>query len=408
MLFGKSNDRLTKIVVYTVAAAFVLSTGIIGVYALKSRPYEPVPYASASEVAVVNGKSIGYYEFVQTYRYVYQQYPFFSPGESEYWLRSYVLELMIDDELIRAEAEKSGIKVDKGEIDEAIKSLKAMYAKEDDFYLYLQSVGMTEAEVRETVKANLMTQAYIEQLQSAAAVSDEEVAAEFEARKAEDETLVFEEVADEIRSDLLEQKKSQLLANRKEELKAAAQIEIKDPVINAIRAAEAEDWETAAAHYQQAIDEYEIDPYLHMALARVLEKLDRADEALASYQKAAEVDEGTNAEVQLALGMAYQDRGMNEQAAEAFRKASEIDGETDGYLHTILKSEFEALGLEEDAAREQEIIDRIAEEMARQEEEYQKWLDEYMKSLESEQIEGDSSEQSSEAGEQGNSDESQQ
>lgn len=407
MLFGKSNDRIKKIVVYTVSAAFVLSTGIIGVYALMSRPYESAPYASASDIAVVNGKGIGYYEFLENYRYMYQQYPFFSPGESEYWLRSFVLDQIIAGELVKAEAERAGIKVGKAEIDEVIESQKALYANVDDYYLYLQSIGMTEADLREAVKANLMVEAYIKQLESGATVSDEEVAAEFEARKAEDEALVFEEVQDEVRSDLLEEKKNELLVNHINELMAAAKIEIKDPVINAIRAAEAEDWEKAAAHYQEAIDEDQADPYLRMAFARVLEKLDRGDEAIAAYERAAEVDEGVTAEVQLVLGMAYQDRGMSDKAVEAFRKASEIDGETDGYLHTMLKSEFEALGLDEDAAREQEIIDRIAEEMARQEEEYQKMLEEYLKSLESEQTEGDSSEETSEAGDEEGSDASQ-
>ena len=392
MLFGKSNDRMKKIVVYTVAAAFVLSTGIIGVYALMSRPYESVPLASASDIAVVNGKGIGYYEFLERYRYTYQQYPFFSPGESEYWLRSFVLDQIIAGELIKAEAEKAGIKVAKADIDKAIESQKALYSNVDDYYLYLQSMGMTEADMREAVRASLMVEAYIEQLQSTATVSDEEIAAEFEAWKAEDETLVLEEVEEEVRSDLLEEKQNELLINHINELMAAAEIEIKDPVINAIRAAEDEDWEKAAAHYGEAIDEYEIDPYLHMALARVLDKLERSDEALASYEKAAEVDEGVNAEVHLVLGMAYQDRGMSERAAEAFRRASEIDGETDGYLHTILKGEFEKLGLDEDAAREQAIADRIAEETARQQEEYLRQLD-VPEVLQSEQTEDDSSEE---------------
>ena len=406
MLFGKSNDRMKKIVVYTVAAAFVLSTGIIGVYALMSRPYESVPLASASDIAVVNGKGIGYYEFLERYRYTYQQYPFFSPGESEYWLRSFVLDQIIAGELIQAEAEKAGTKVDKSDIDEVIKFQKALYSDVNDYYLYLQSMGMTEADMREAVRASLMVEAHIEQLQSTAAVSDEEVAAEFEARKADDEALVFEEVEDDIRSDLLEQKRNELLIAHIDELMAAAEIEIRDPVINAIRAAEDEDWEKAAEYYSEAIAEYEVDSYLHMALARVLDRLDRPEEALASYERAAEVDEGVNAEVQLVLGMAYQDRDMGEQAAEAFRKASEIDGETDAYLHPILQGEFEKLGLDADVAREQEILDRIAEETARQHEEYQRQLEEYLKSLQSEQTEGDSSEEASETGDEGNGDES--
>ena len=162
----------------------------------------------APDIAVVNGKGIGYYEFLERYRYTYQQYPFFSPGESEYWLRSFVLDQIIAGELIKAEAEKAGIKVAKADIDKAIESQKALYSNVDDYYLYLQSMGMTEADMREAVRASLMVEAYIEQLQSTATVSDEEIAAEFEAWKAEDETLVLEEVEEEVRSDLLEEKQN--------------------------------------------------------------------------------------------------------------------------------------------------------------------------------------------------------
>ena len=265
MLFGKSNDRMKKIVVYTVAAAFVLSTGIIGVYALMSRPYESVPLASASDIAVVNGKGIGYYEFLERYRYTYQQYPFFSPGESEYWLRSFVLDQIIAGELIKAEAEKAGIKVAKADIDKAIESQKALYSNVDDYYLYLQSMGMTEADMREAVRASLMVEAYIEQLQSTATVSDEEIAAEFEAWKAEDETLVLEEVEEEVRSDLLEEKQNELLINHINELMAAAEIEIKDrssmpSELQKMRTGR-RPLPTMGGHRRDR------DPYLHMALA---------------------------------------------------------------------------------------------------------------------------------------------
>lgn len=179
---------------------------------------------------------------------------------------------------------------------------------------------------------------------------------------------------DTIKNQLLSQKRSQLLIAKIDELRAAAKVEIKDPVINAINAAEADDYETAATYYRKAIEESGTDPYLHMALGRVLEKLDDMDAALASFEEAAEVDGGVSADIQFYLGMAYREREMNDKAAEAYRQASEIDGENDSYLHAILKGEFEEMGLTEDAEREQGIIDKITEDTAKLQEEYERML----------------------------------
>lgn len=174
MFIRKTNDRVKKIVVYTVAAAFVLSTGVIGVYALLERR-QGGPVASASEIAVVNGRAIDYWSFVENYYAIYQQYPFFSPGESEYWLRSYVLDQMIAGELLRMEAEKASIKIDKSEVDEIIETQKDSFSNTSDYYSYLQSRGLTEADVRESVRSSLMVEEYVAKLQESATVTDEEI-----------------------------------------------------------------------------------------------------------------------------------------------------------------------------------------------------------------------------------------
>jgi len=384
MFIGKKNDRVRKIVTWVVVAAFVLSTGIIGIYALVDRQLGGAQPAYASYIATVNGRGIDYGSFIENYNAIYQQYPYFSPGESQYWLRSFVLEQMIAGELLRAEAEKSSIKVDDAKIDQVIEEYKAAFSDPDDFYGYLQSRQMTEADFRKSVRSSLMVEEYIARLQETATVTEEEIAAEFEARKAEDESLVFDEVKDTIESELLAKKRDELLTTHIQELRNSASVEIFDPVINAINAAESGNYEAAAEYYNEAIDSGgEDDPYLHLALGRVLEKLEDMDGALAAFEKAAEIDGGATAEIQLYLGMAYKEREMTDKAVEAFRKASEIDGETDSYLHSILKSEFEELGLTEDAQREQEIVSRIEEEMAKRYEEYLKQLEEAQQSAES-------------------------
>lgn len=393
MFIGKTNDRVKKIVVWVVAAAFVLSTGVIGIYALIDRQPGGVPTASASDIASVNGRRIDYWSFIENFYAVYQQYPYFSPGESQYWLRSYVLEQMIAGELLRIEAEKSSVEVDDAVVDETIEGYKAAFADPDDYLSYLQSRGMTEADLRSSIRSSLLVEAYVAELQEEATVTEEEINAEFENRVAEDESLVFDDVKDAIESELLAQKKDELLVAHIEELRAAANVEIFDPVINAINAAESGDYDTAAKHYAEAIDSGSSDPYLHLALGRVLERLEDMDGALAAYEKAAEVDGGVTAEIQLYLGLAYNEREMTDKAVEALRKASEIDGETDPYLHTILQSEFEGLGLTEDAEREQQIIDKISEETAKMYEDYLSQLEEEQKAAEAD----DSSEEPTEA-----------
>lgn len=399
MFIRKTSDRFKKAVVWIVAAAFVLSTGIIGIYALVDRRSGGVPSAMASDIASVNGRGIDYWSFIENFYAVYQQYPYLSPGESRSWLRSYVLDQMIARELLRAEAERSSIKVDEAVVNETIDGYKTLFSDSDEFRDYLMSRGMTEADLRRSVRSSLMIEAYVEKLQEQAVVTEEEINAEFEARLTEDEDLVFDDVKDTIEGELLAKKRDELLIAHIEELRAAAKVEIFDPVINAINAAESGDFETAAKYYNEAVEAGSSDPYLHLALARVLEKLEDMDGALAAYEKAAEVDGGVTAEVHLQLGLAYNERGMTDLAVEAFRKASEIDGETDPYLHSILESEFEGLGLTEDAERERQIIDKISEETAKMYEEWLKQLEEAQQTAESDDSSEDAEETAEQSGE---------
>lgn len=276
---------------------------------------------------------------------------------------------------------------------------KALFSDSDEFRDYLMSRGMTEADLRRSVRSSLMIEAYVEKLQEQAVVTEEEINAEFEARLTEDEDLVFDDVKDTIEGELLAKKRDELLIAHIEELRAAAKVEIFDPVINAINAAESGDFETAAKCHNEAVEAGSSDPYLHLALARVLEKLEDMDGALAAYEKAAEVDGGVTAEVHLQLGLAYNERGMTDLAVEAFRKASEIDGETDPYLHSILESEFEGLGLTEDAERERQIIDKISEETAKMYEEWLKQLEEAQQTAESDDSSEDAEETAEQSGE---------
>ena len=172
MFIRKTSDRFKKAVVWIVAAAFVLSTGIIGIYALVDRRSGGVPSAMASDIASVNGRGIDYWSFIENFYAVYQQYPYFSPGESQYWLRSYVLDQMIARELLRAEAERSSIKVDEAVVNETIDGYKALFSDSDEFRDYLMSRGMTEADLRRSVRSSLMIEAYVEKLQEQAVVTE--------------------------------------------------------------------------------------------------------------------------------------------------------------------------------------------------------------------------------------------
>ena len=168
-------------------------------------------------------------------------------------------------------------------------------------------------------------------------------------------------------------------------LRDAAQIEIKDPAMQAHKLTLEGAWAEAVTAYQAAILANEADPYLHSALAHVYEQQDELDLALEQYELAAE-KAGTDAELWLVVGMMHQERENGEVAVKAYQQASDADP-MNLLLHLQLMDAYSRLGEDELVKVEEGKITAIQELY----QERQKAADEMQRLVEEGQKSGDDS-----------------
>jgi len=126
-------------------------------------------------IAKVNGQAIKFSEYEKNKNSVLAQYQqflpdFLSKAGAKEELDKKVLEQMIDDELLRQEAERRKIKVYDRELDNAIDEIKGRFAKagsaqsEELFSRELEKQQMTYGEFREKIRRQLMSRKLIDRV----------------------------------------------------------------------------------------------------------------------------------------------------------------------------------------------------------------------------------------------------
>lgn len=183
-----------------------------------------------------------------------------------------------------------------------------------------------------------------------------------ERRTADDDG--FAEAREEIENRLREQRGEERFRQWLEEYRAGAEVVIHDPRLRAYEKASQGDLDGAVADYRLALDEDPFDPYLHVALARVLERMGRTDEALTELETA--VDKGMNdPELQLILGMAYRDAGRTDDAARVIVAAAET-ADWDWNLQFTASQLLDEMGYVEEAQKASARLMAIMESWAEQ------------------------------------------
>lgn len=94
-------------------------------------------------VAKVNGAAIRYHEF-------YRELARMQGHE--------VLDLLVERELVRAEAEKRGLKVEGGEVAARLREIQKFYGSEENFERLLQEKHLTLADVRNQIVFQLLAE----------------------------------------------------------------------------------------------------------------------------------------------------------------------------------------------------------------------------------------------------------
>lgn len=174
---------------------------------------------------------------------------------------------------------------------------------------------------------------------------------EFEAARAE--------IEERLRRERGEARLQEWLAARREE----SNIVIHDPRLRAFERAQNGELEAALADYRLALVEDPFDPYLHVSVAGVLQRLGRTDEALTELEEAVEKS-ANDPELQLLLGLAYQDAGRPDDAARVLVQASET-ADWDPNLQFTVARALADMGYEEEARAAELRFQAILEEWAR-------------------------------------------
>jgi len=185
--------------------------------------------------AIVNGEKIANKDLQTQITQTKQMYPEQDLNlEQEKQLEAQILDQMIGSILLKQEAKKQDIAVDQEEINSQMSQMIQNLGGEEAFNEQLQSAGLTEKQLRERMKEQVLVQKYIDSEipQQELEVTDEEIKTYFNqimAQQGEGSELPsFEEMEEsqkeQLRSQLKQQKQSLEVQQLIEQLKQEAEI----------------------------------------------------------------------------------------------------------------------------------------------------------------------------------------
>lgn len=222
--------------------ALVLAVGTVGLAACgddepaedtqpETETSEPVKLTDEEKmdeeevVAVVNGTELTGNKYNPLYLQVKMLNQQFGQGDNEpETVKEQTMIILIEQELIRQDAEEQNIEVADQEAEDELKALIAEVG-EEDYESVLEENEMTEEEFKKQIKDDLITQKYMDE-QFDTDVSKEEIQKNYDTLKEENEELgELEDVEDQIRELVAQEKETEQLQERLEELKEKAEIE---------------------------------------------------------------------------------------------------------------------------------------------------------------------------------------
>ncbi len=143
-------------------------------------------------------------------------------------IRAQVIDNLVGQTLLMQATNASGVTASQEEIDTQLQSIKTQVG-EDTFVQTLSAEGLTEGDLRTQIEEGLRVQAYLEQKLKLSEIvaSDEEVNTTYaDAVAAGAEVPPLEEIREEVKATVVQQKQQELIISHIEELKSYADIMI--------------------------------------------------------------------------------------------------------------------------------------------------------------------------------------
>jgi len=175
-------------------------------------------------VATVNGYEIKGDRYNPIYTQVKMQMAQFGQDVSDLdLLKEQTLDVLVEQQLIRQDAETIGIDITEDEVQNEFDELKEQ--NEEQLNIVLEEFGLTEEEFKIQLRDDLITAEYIES-ELDIEVTDEEVEEFYEQLREENEEIEgLDEMEELIRAQLENQKTQEQLPEKVEELRENAEIE---------------------------------------------------------------------------------------------------------------------------------------------------------------------------------------
>lgn len=167
----------------------------------------------------------------------------------------------------------------------------------------------------------------------------------------------FEDAKENLRSELLQQRRTKAWDTWVADLKKRTKLVVYDRQVLAYRAMQEGKSEESCELWRKELAEDADNVYVQVGLAMALKAKGDKEAALEAYRKAVEANPD-DPYMHLMLGDVYRSYSMKEQALASYRKASELDT-NDLVLHYNLSYTFMAMGSAKDAEAEAAKIKEI-------------------------------------------------
>ncbi|HKL13744.1 MAG TPA: SurA N-terminal domain-containing protein [Halanaerobiales bacterium] len=361
----------SKIIVYIVVAAFIVTGGLMGFGSYMSRNNTGGGNRSSQYIARVNDKGITPQQFLSVLRNSASQANNLSQSEVIPF-RLNVLKSMIEREILLTEAENQNINVEitdeevEKRIDEILKQndmtreeLKSNLESQD--YTYEQF----KTDIRNSLKNSEKITKVKESTYSNIEVTEEEIQQAYQERYSDGEDKPeLEEVKSDIRESILTTKQNEAYQNWLENKKADANVTINDPVLYAYNALDKGNYQVAIDSFENLANSDNTSASIYTYLAQAYAGSGNHEKALETFNTALE-EYPENWELRLNFGDYHANQDNKEKAIGQYNKASELAGEN-FYAHYKLFMAFNNIGASKEAEEEMQTITKIQQNMQSQ------------------------------------------
>ncbi len=365
----------SKIIIYIVVAAFVVTGGLMGFGSYMSNSSPSSSGNSYNYIAVVNGTGITPQQYMNVLR---NQAPRTSLSQSEVIpFRFNVLNTMIERQLIMEQADKMEIEVDVSDedVEDTVSEiLDNNDMSEEELIEKLEEQNSTleqfKQDIRDSLQVSNRMQQTIEKSYDQVQVTEEEIKEIYEESGQEKE---YNEIKGQLKEQILSEKQNKAFNNWLENIKAEAEISINDSTLNAYYQLQNENYGQAVELFSNII-ESNPGPIIYHYLAQAYAGMENQEKVISTYQEALE-EYPDNWELNYNFAHYYRELDKKEEALTQLDKAADKAGE-DLMAHYRLYLAYLAMEAEGKAEEEMNILSELQEKMQARQEQMQQQLNE--------------------------------